>query len=381
MGSTSKKILARRGARNVHKVSIASDHQFITVSVCGNAAGLKLPPFILYKGKHLYNTWTQGGPAAACYSVSESSWMEESNYIKWFEIQFYPSVKHLLETGPVVLFFDGHFLHMSINLIKKAHSLGIHLFCLPPNTTHILQPLDISVFGPMKQQWRTILKQHKIATRASNITKERFPALIKQLWERAITPEHLRAGFRAAGLMPFNPKAVKPAQLAPYHATAIPSVLPTGEFTAMLTINGETPLRAELRGYFREVLKPSEQNKTQRRRRIELSCTGEVLTSDEVLERIEQEDVEKAAKKAEKRTKSSKSSKIGGSTTIVTEEQDIDEETDVKCEKCGQVYTDTEADSWIGCDSCETWCHYWCAGLPSMLTAEDGWLCDYCMSH
>ena len=141
LGSTSKKVLARRGARSVHEVSSASDHQYITVSACGNAAGLKLPPFILYKGKHLYTTWTQGGPAAACYGVSESGWMEESNYIKWFEQQFYPVVKHLLETGPIVLFFDGHFSHMSISLIKKARTLGIHLFCLPPNTNHILQPL------------------------------------------------------------------------------------------------------------------------------------------------------------------------------------------------------------------------------------------------
>ena len=103
---------------------------------------------------------------------------------------------------------------------------------------------------------------------------------------------------------------------------------------------------------------------------------------------------------------SAKSNKIGGSTTIVTEEQDteeqdieeqdteeqdteeqdieeqdIDEDTDAKCEKCGQVYTDAEADSWSGCDSCETWCHYWCAGLPTMLTAEDEWLCNYRMSR
>ena len=33
------------------------------INVCGNAAGLRLPPFILYKGKHLYSTWTEGGPA------------------------------------------------------------------------------------------------------------------------------------------------------------------------------------------------------------------------------------------------------------------------------------------------------------------------------
>ena len=141
--------------------------------------------------------------------------MEDSNYIKWFEQQFYLIVKHLLETGPIVLFFDRHFLHMSISLIKKAHTQGIHLFCLPPNTTHILQPLDISVFSPMKQQWRTISKHHKISTRASNVTKEHFPALIKQLWEKSIKPGPLQAGLRAAGLMPFHPQAVKPAQLVP----------------------------------------------------------------------------------------------------------------------------------------------------------------------
>ena len=126
---------------------------------------------------------------------------------------------------------------MSFNLIKKAHTLGIHLFCLPPNTTHILQPLDINVFGPMKQQWRTILKQYEIITRASNITKERFPALIKQLWQTALKPEHPQARFRAAGLMPFNLEAVKPAQLVLSHvaSAASPSVVTTGEVTAMLT--------------------------------------------------------------------------------------------------------------------------------------------------
>ena len=119
--------------------------------------------------------------------------MEEVNYLKWFEKQFYPAVRHLLRTGPVVLLFDGHFSHMSIHLIKKALSLGIHLFCLPPNTTHVLQPLDVGVFGPMKQCWRTILKRYKISTRAANISKERFPQLISDLWKKSLT--NLLAGL------------------------------------------------------------------------------------------------------------------------------------------------------------------------------------------
>ena len=149
LGAASKKVLARKGSRSVHEVGGASDHQYITVLACGNASGVRLPPFILYKGKHLYGSWTQGGPAGSCFGVSSSGWMEEANFEKWFQLQFYPAVKHLTETGPVVMFFDGHYSHLGIPLILKARSYGIHLFCLPPNTTHILQPLDIGVFGPL----------------------------------------------------------------------------------------------------------------------------------------------------------------------------------------------------------------------------------------
>lgn len=65
LGATSKKVLSRKGVRAVHEVGGSSDHQFITVNVCGNAAGLRLAPFVLYKGKNLYNTWTEGGPAGS----------------------------------------------------------------------------------------------------------------------------------------------------------------------------------------------------------------------------------------------------------------------------------------------------------------------------
>ena len=189
---------------------------------------------------------------------------------------------------------------MSISLIKKVHSLGIHLFCLPHNTTHILQPLHISVFGPMKQQWHTVLKQHKITTRASNITKEYFPCPNQAAVGASYQTEYLQAGFRAAGLMPFNLEMVKPAQLALSHA-ASPSVVPTSEVTSMLTIHvGKTQICAELHGYCHEVLKCT------RRRRIEVCCGGEGLTSDKAVERKEKEDAQKAAKKAAKSSKSKK---------------------------------------------------------------------------
>ena len=98
-------------------------------------------------------------------------------------------------------------------------SLGIHLFCLPLNTTHLLQPLNIGAFGPVKTAWRMILKQPKVRTRAANVTRYIFPSLIKKLWDTAVKPVHLQGGFRSAGLAPFHPTVVPSDRLAPSPVT------------------------------------------------------------------------------------------------------------------------------------------------------------------
>ena len=56
----------------------------------------------------------------------------------------------------------------------------------------------------------------------------------------------------------------------------------------------ETPLRTELRKCFIEAIKPTEaEKKTQRKQRINTIHYGEALTSDEVLERLKEEEMEK----------------------------------------------------------------------------------------
>ena len=66
------------------------------------------------------------------------------------------------------------------------------------------------------------------------------------------------------------------------------SVVATGGIRAVLTIRAsETPIRTELRCYFREALNPKSEQQSTRCHRIELSCAaGEILTSYEAVERI-----------------------------------------------------------------------------------------------
>lgn len=84
------------------------------------------------------------------YSVSDSGWMEAANFIQWFEKMFLPAVQHMAKKLPVVLFFDGNHSHLSLKLIRTHN---VHLFCSPPHCTHILLPLDVAVFGPVKAAW------------------------------------------------------------------------------------------------------------------------------------------------------------------------------------------------------------------------------------
>ena len=61
-----------------------------------------------------------GGPAGSMYSVSDSGWMEAANFKQCFAKMFIPAVKHLTTKHPVLLVFDGHHSHISLDLIKLA---------------------------------------------------------------------------------------------------------------------------------------------------------------------------------------------------------------------------------------------------------------------
>ena len=43
-----------------------------TVHCCGSASGIRLTPYILLKGKYVYQEWTWGAPAGALHGISDS---------------------------------------------------------------------------------------------------------------------------------------------------------------------------------------------------------------------------------------------------------------------------------------------------------------------
>ena len=111
--------------------------------------------------------------------------------------------------GKKVLIGDNLSSHMNPDVVKAYEENNIAFICLPPNSTHLTQPLDITFFRAMKLKWRTLLtnwKRNETTKKSSVLPKDVFPRQLKELHDAlAETAEkNLKSGFRKAGIVPLG---------------------------------------------------------------------------------------------------------------------------------------------------------------------------------
>ena len=78
---------------------------------------------------------------------------------------------------------------------------------MPSHSSHLLQPLDVVPHSLLKRHYGdgiSLLARSRI----HHINKETFLPAFKSAFEKTFTAENVRAGFRGAGLVPYNPEAV-----------------------------------------------------------------------------------------------------------------------------------------------------------------------------
>lgn len=99
--------------------------------------------------------------------------------------------------------------HININVLRLCELHNVKFVCLPPNSTHLTQPLDVAFFAPMKKSWRGILtkwKESKSGSKYPTIPKDIFPALLRELIESLKTNQgqNLKAGFEKCEIVPLS---------------------------------------------------------------------------------------------------------------------------------------------------------------------------------
>ena len=78
---------------------------------------------------------------------------------------------------------------------------------MPPHSSHLLQPLDVGCFAPLKKAYgRQIADNTRLGI--NHIDKLEFLLAFERAHKEALSSSNIRSGFAATGLIPYDPSRV-----------------------------------------------------------------------------------------------------------------------------------------------------------------------------
>lgn len=206
----SKTMLFRKGIKHPERVMNSSKSSVSLMFAC-SAAGDQLPPYVVYKAERMMDTWVKGGPMNARYNRTNSGWFDSHCFSDFLKNIAVPYFRKLNNDAPKILIGDNLASHMSATTECVCAEENIRFIFLPPNSTHLLQPLDVAVYGPMKKAWRKVLTEWKKGPGKyyTAMQKQWFPTLLFDLLNEMDNREQLVvAGFRATGIYPMDKERI-----------------------------------------------------------------------------------------------------------------------------------------------------------------------------
>ncbi|KAJ4430929.1 hypothetical protein ANN_19522, partial [Periplaneta americana] len=166
------KIIAEKGVKQVGKVTSGERGSLVTICVAVNASGNHIPPFLIFPRVNWQDRMLHGAP---------------------------PETK-----DKQLLIMDNHDSHISVDGVNYAKNNGIVLLTIPPHTSHKLQPLDRSLFGPLKKYYNTAAADWMLMNPGKTITIYEVAGLLGIAFPQAVTPKNIMSGFISSGIWPLN---------------------------------------------------------------------------------------------------------------------------------------------------------------------------------
>jgi hypothetical protein len=170
-----------------------------------SASGITLPPCLIFKGQNLNSGWIPNETLAGWkFITSKKGWTSDLIGFEWLKTHFQPFVSKS-NNSRHLLIIDGHSTHVTARFIAYCIISKIDLFLLPPHSSYKTQPLDLSIFGPLKTA---------INLEVDRIFRHSTIRLLRVEWTsayikarvRCFKPSSIESGFRKAGIYPFNPE-------------------------------------------------------------------------------------------------------------------------------------------------------------------------------
>lgn len=425
------KIVAMRGRKQVSRITSADRGMSTTVVICSSAGGNYIPPLFIFSRKRMKEELKDGAPPGSIFSCNANGWMTIDVFSIWFD-HFLNHAKPTNE-DPALLILDGHGSHTkNLDVIDKARRNNVVLLCLPPHTSHKLQPLDVGVMYPLSRYLDRALENWLNNNPGRTVSVFQISKLFCEAYLKGCTPENAIHGFKKAGIVPFDRHIFSDIDFAP--ADVSEEAPPDLSITTRNPEENDQGLEATSPERNREPVPGTSKDSNSENSQCSLIDTSEnislddsffkikptdirplpkakilrrntnrkkgktvILTSSPYKNELEQEIKKKKdteRKKSEKKVKNKPVNKkedkdkgtasLKGKTILKNKsEKSKDEstsssesESDPDCLICGESYINSvSGEGWIKCSGCLQWAHEACSGVEEV---EDDFICDFC---
>jgi hypothetical protein len=126
-------------------------------------------------------------------ALSDNGWTNNELGVEWLK-HFNAYTKTRVVGARRLLILDGHESHHSLEFQELCKENNIYTLCMPSHSSHLLQPLDVGCFSPLKraysQEVEALIRHH-----INHITKLEFLPAFKAAFVRTFTPANICSAF------------------------------------------------------------------------------------------------------------------------------------------------------------------------------------------
>ena len=179
-----------------------TNRETVTVVEAISGDGYVLPPMVIVSGVLHQERWSTATNIEdnTLIAVSDTGYsndvlcFEWIKHFEWFTTKRRPSKWRLL-------LLDGYGSHCTKELLDSCDDHHIIPFCLPPHTTHLLQPLDVVCFQPYKH-FHAEAVDAATRTGCSDFNELESFAVLSTVREQTFKRTTILSAFRPTGLVP-----------------------------------------------------------------------------------------------------------------------------------------------------------------------------------
>jgi hypothetical protein len=185
------------------------NREWVTAIECTGASGYSLPPMVIFKAKLFTKGWAQELklPGDWQFQVSPNGWTSDEIGLCWLKKVFIPSTSSRLKGIYRLLVLDGHGSHLTPKFDEICSENRIIPICMPPHSSHLLQPLDVGCFAVLKRAYGKCVED-VMRSGQNHIDKLDFLDAFPDARIEAFKAETIKNSFSATGLVPYDPNRV-----------------------------------------------------------------------------------------------------------------------------------------------------------------------------